>query len=190
MFCFFTFSTIKQIFCLYLIKIIEDHPYCVESAAENCAIISHQRNGEKPNKKTYTDVVAMNISQKNTVPSSNLNLETSSKLSNYKIDMSLLLKIRGLPWTTTKKDLRDFFVGVKLFEDLNGIHFISDDQNNFGVAYVQLASKKDYELAQRFHKKKLDGRYIEGKFRFWLKCCNHMLCHPSSYNYFIYFPSQ
>lgn len=165
-------STIENIFCFYPTKAIESRCCSsdIESATQNYAAISNQQNGEKSNKRTYTDVVAMSISQNDTVlnPKSGQNL-----LSNNKIDLSRLLKIRGLPWTTTKKDLRDFFVGVKLFNDLNGIHFISDDQNNFGVAYVQLASKKDYELAQRFHKKKLDERYIEGKFRRRLKCCKH-----------------
>lgn len=93
--------------------------------------------------------------------------ETEKKqesVPNRSIDSSLLLKIRGLPWTATKKDLRDFFVGIKILNDLDGIHFISDDQNNFGVAYIQLATKKDYELAQGYHKKKMDGRYIEGAY--------------------------
>lgn len=75
---------------------------------------------------------------------------------------SYLIKVRGLPWTTTKKDLLDFFVNVRISNGLDGIHFITDDQNNFGVAYIQLPTRKDYERAQNFHHKLLDERYVEG----------------------------
>lgn len=75
-----------------------------------------------------------------------------------------LIKVRGLPWTTTKKDLRHFFGNVRISHDLDGIHFITDDENNVGVAYIQLPTRKDYELAQAHHHKKLDERYIEGSF--------------------------
>lgn len=79
-----------------------------------------------------------------------------------------LLKIRGLPWTTTKKDLRNFFGNVNILHDLDGIQFITDDENNFGVAYIQLPTRKDYELAQAYHRHKLDERYIEGNIYFSL----------------------
>lgn len=73
---------------------------------------------------------------------------------------SYLIKVRGLPWTTTKTDLRKFFVNVQISND--GIHFITDDENNFGVAYIQLPTRKDYERVQKFDRKKLGDRYIEG----------------------------
>lgn len=59
---------------------------------------------------------------------------------------------------------------------LDGIHFISDDENNYGVAYVQLPTKKDYDLARKFDRKKLDERYIEGEsfysvvYLWWFWC--------------------
>lgn len=81
---------------------------------------------------------------------------------------SYLIKVRGLPWTTTKKDLRDFFAKVHILHGLDGIHFITDDENNFGVAYIQLPTRQDYEIAQTYHRKKLDERYIEGKTIFLL----------------------
>lgn len=77
---------------------------------------------------------------------------------------SYLIKVRGLPWTTTKKDLLDFFENVHISNGSDGIYFITDDQNNFGVAYVQLSTRKDYERAQKFHHKQLGDRYVEGKF--------------------------
>lgn len=36
-------------------------------------------------------------------------------------------------------------------------------QNNFGVAYIQLPTRKDYDRAQNFHHKLLGDRYVEGK---------------------------
>lgn len=81
-----------------------------------------------------------------------------------------LIKVRGLPWTTTKKDLRDFFSKVNISHGLDGIHFITDDENNFGVAYIQLPTRQDYEIAQTFHRKKLDERYIDGKTFFAFRC--------------------
>lgn len=75
---------------------------------------------------------------------------------------SYLVKVRGLPWTTTKTDLRDFLANVQISNELDGIHFITDDQHNFGVAYIQLPTRKDYERVQSFHRKKLGDRYIEG----------------------------
>lgn len=85
---------------------------------------------------------------------------------------SYLIKVRGLPWTTTKKDLRDFFSKVHILHGLNGIHFITDDENNFGVAYIQLPTRQDYEVAQTYHRKKLDERYIEGDaFLFYFLWC-------------------
>lgn len=78
-------------------------------------------------------------------------------------DTSYIIKVRGLPWTTTKKDLREFFSKVHILNDLDGIHFIIDDENNFGVAYIQLPTRNDYEIAKKYHRKKLEERYIEGK---------------------------
>lgn len=79
-----------------------------------------------------------------------------------------LIKVRGLPWTTTKKDLIDFFENVHISNGLDGIYFITDDENNFGVAYIQLPTRKDYDQAQKFHHKLLGDRYVEGNGK-WIK---------------------
>lgn len=80
-----------------------------------------------------------------------------------KIDVSRLIKVRGLPWTTTKTELRNFFSGIKIMDGVNGIYFIADDRNNIGVAYIRMASKKDFDRAKEFNRKNLDGRYVDGK---------------------------
>lgn len=77
-------------------------------------------------------------------------------------ETTYLVKARGLPWTTTKRDLIDFFENVHISNDLDGIHFITDDENNFGVAYVQLPTRKDYDQAQKLNHKQLGDRYVEG----------------------------
>lgn len=90
-------------------------------------------------------------------------------------ETSYLMKVRGLPWTTTKKDLRKFFTNVQISND--GIHFITDDQNNFGVAYIQLPTRKDYERVQKYDRKKLGDRYIEGGFGFFFLVLVSKLIH-------------
>lgn len=85
------------------------------------------------------------------------------KNGDYKIVLSRLIRLRGLPWTTTKKEIVQFFSGINILGGVSGIHFIPDDPNMVGVAYVQVGSKKDYDLAKGYHRKNLDGRYIDGK---------------------------
>lgn len=86
----------------------------------------------------------------------------SLNISNHR--QKPLIKVRGLPWTATKKEIRDFFSSVKILNDLNGIHFITDDQNaEHGVAYIEFASKKYHDMALGYHNRKLGERYIEGE---------------------------
>lgn len=51
---------------------------------------------------------------------------------------------------------------MHISNDLNGIHFVTDDDKNFGVAYIQVPTRNDFELARKYDGKKLDKRYIEG----------------------------
>lgn len=83
---------------------------------------------------------------------------SNSLKSNYS---SYFVKMRGLPWAATKSEIQKFFAGVQIHNGLDGIHFITDDQSNVGVAFVEFASKKYFEQALKYHKKKLDERYIE-----------------------------
>lgn len=101
---------------------------------------------------------------------------SNSLKSNYS---SYFVKMRGLPWAATKSEIQKFFSGVKIHNGLDGIHFITDDQSNVGVAFVEFASKKLFEQALTFHKKKLDERYIEvlkaSDHDFMLLAKNHTL---------------
>lgn len=76
-----------------------------------------------------------------------------------------IIRIRGLPWNTTVREICDFFEGVNILNGENGVHLITLATNNskpLGEAYIELASNEDFELAKSFHKKNLGTRYIEG----------------------------
>lgn len=80
-------------------------------------------------------------------------------------DIANIIRIRGLPWNTTVREICDFFEGVNILNGENGVHLITLATNNskpLGEAYIELASNEDFELAKSFHKKNLGTRYIEG----------------------------
>lgn len=77
-----------------------------------------------------------------------------------------IIRIRGLPWNTTKQEICDFFDGVNIVNGENGIHWVTLATNHtkpLSEAYIELASYDDFQRAQSFHKKNLGTRYIEGK---------------------------
>lgn len=76
-----------------------------------------------------------------------------------------IIRIRGLPWNTTKQEICDFFEGVNIVNGEHGIHLVTlatSTSKPLGEAYIELASGDDMQLAQSFHKKNLGTRYIEG----------------------------
>lgn len=84
----------------------------------------------------------------------------------FDYDCSQLIRIRGLPWSTTKKEICEFFKGVNILNGENGVHLITFAGKRLkplGEAYIQLASEEDFDLAQTFNRKNLGSRYIEGK---------------------------
>lgn len=80
-----------------------------------------------------------------------------------------IIRIRGLPWNTTKQEICDFFDGVNIVNGENGIHLVTLATNNtkpLGEAYIELGSEEDIQRAHTFHKKNLGTRYIEGTISF------------------------
>lgn len=93
---------------------------------------------------------------------------------NFNFDCTWLIRIRGLPWTATKKEIVEFFKGVNILNGENGVHLITLSGNKarpLGEAYIQLASEEDFNAAQNFHRQNMGPRYIESK-RF---SANHIL---------------
>lgn len=85
---------------------------------------------------------------------------------NFDYDCTWLIRIRGLPWTASKREILDFFNGVNILNGENGVHLITLSDNKsrpMGEAYIQLASEQDFNKAQTFHRKNMGQRYIESK---------------------------
>ncbi|XP_031625949.1 uncharacterized protein LOC116342460 [Contarinia nasturtii] len=145
--------------------------HCEVDFNENYVTKCSSQSDDNDHHPKYSDVISNNISggdsSRNTSPITTHSSDdlSESQARDISVDSgygtSYLVKIRGLPWTATKKDLRDFFAKVHIMNGLDGIHFIADDENNYGVAYIQLPTRKDYELARKFDRKKLNERYIE-----------------------------
>lgn len=89
-------------------------------------------------------------------------------MGNYNLHCSdYIIRIRGLPWNTSTKEILDFFDGLNIVNGENGIHLISLATNTtkpLGEAFIELATVYDFQASQRYHKKNLRNRYIEGKY--------------------------
>lgn len=108
------------------------------------------------------EVTPQPLQQQSCVRNSNESLVSKKSSNSLKSNnSSYFVKMRGLPWAATKSEIQTFFSGVPIHNGLDGIHFITDDQNNVGVAFVEFVSKKHFEQALTYHKRKLEERYIE-----------------------------
>jgi len=70
------------------------------------------------------------------------------------------VRLRGLPYGASKKDIADFFVGIQIAP--YGITLTMDqDGRPSGDAYVEFTSPDEAEKAMKKHKEKIGHRYIE-----------------------------
>merc|ERR1712025_326873 len=70
------------------------------------------------------------------------------------------VRLRGLPYEASKKDIADFFSGVSIVP--YGITITMDqDGRPSGNAYVECTSPAEAEKALKKHKEKIGHRYIE-----------------------------
>lgn len=79
------------------------------------------------------------------------------------------VRIRGLPWTITKREIVEFFDGVSIRGGEDGIHLVTLGANSSrpsGEAYIEFNSAEDARRALSFDMKHLRTRYIEGKITF------------------------
>lgn len=76
------------------------------------------------------------------------------------------IRLRGLPWSATHKEILDFLVNVEVINGSQGIHLVTSrvDGKNTGEAYVEVATQDDVEEARKLNKASMGHRYIEGKW--------------------------
>lgn len=82
-------------------------------------------------------------------------------------DNSFIIKLRGLPWTVTNKDILNFLKDIAIADGENGVHLITYSRNSTrpnGEAFVVCATEDDYKKSFYYNKKTIGKRYIESKF--------------------------
>lgn len=75
-----------------------------------------------------------------------------------------IIKLRGLPWTVTKKEIQEFLHDVDVWNGEDGIHLITFSRNGGrpnGEAFVECANEDAYQAAFQHNKDMLGHRYIE-----------------------------
>ncbi|XP_055700406.1 heterogeneous nuclear ribonucleoprotein H3 isoform X4 [Phlebotomus papatasi] len=74
-----------------------------------------------------------------------------------------IIKLRGLPWNVTVKEIKEFLKDVEFVNGDDGIHLVTSprDGRPNGEAFVECASEKDFNLAFEYNKNVMGHRYIE-----------------------------
>jgi RNA recognition motif-containing protein len=78
---------------------------------------------------------------------------------------STVIRLRGLPWNSTAKDILEFLVDVSVAGGDTGIHMAINprDGRPNGEAFVECATLEDVDKAFTYNKNILGHRYIESK---------------------------
>lgn len=73
-----------------------------------------------------------------------------------------IVKLRGLPWNTTKQEIYTFLKDCNIVNEEKGIHLTIDkDGRPSGECFVELLSHSDVEKAKAHDKENMGKRYIE-----------------------------
>lgn len=73
-----------------------------------------------------------------------------------------IVKLRGLPWSATSKEVLAFLKDCNIVGEEKGIHLITgDDGRASGQCFVELSSAEDVETAKGHNKEEMGTRYIE-----------------------------
>ena len=77
----------------------------------------------------------------------------------------LVVRCRGLPWSTTVDEIVNFFTGCEFKDGKESCHLtLTREGRPSGEAYIEMASQEDLDKALEMDKKHMGKRYIEGKF--------------------------
>ncbi|XP_074594968.1 heterogeneous nuclear ribonucleoprotein F-like isoform X2 [Brevipalpus obovatus] len=72
------------------------------------------------------------------------------------------VRIRGLPWQSSREDVLAFFEDCKIKDGVEGVHMTLSPQGRpSGEAYIELENEDEVEKAIKKHKKTMGSRYIE-----------------------------
>lgn len=73
-----------------------------------------------------------------------------------------VIKCRGLPWSTTVDEVREFFSDCNLLNGNESIHFtMTREGRPSGEAFIEMASDQDIELGLQKDRKNMGKRYVE-----------------------------
>jgi len=77
-------------------------------------------------------------------------------------DEGFVVRLRGLPWSTTNEEILKFFEDCHIVGGLNGIHMTYTREGRLtGEGYLELQDEEDVEKALKKHNEHLGTRYIE-----------------------------
>ncbi|KAK6629710.1 hypothetical protein RUM43_003528 [Polyplax serrata] len=75
---------------------------------------------------------------------------------------SYVIKMRGLPWSTTDEEILKFFNNCKVKNDKEGVHIIMTREGRpSGEAYVEMETDEDIEEALKKDREYMGSRYME-----------------------------
>lgn len=80
-------------------------------------------------------------------------------------DEGYVVKMRGLPWSTTVDEIMKFFGDCSISNGKNGVHMtMSREGRPSGEAYVEMDTPEDIEKACKRDRDHMGHRYIEGYY--------------------------
>lgn len=78
-------------------------------------------------------------------------------------DEGYVVRLRGLPWSTTVDEILKFFSDCKICHGKAGIHMtMSREGRPSGEAYIEMEREEDIEKACKRDRDHMGHRYIEG----------------------------
>ncbi|XP_043925319.1 heterogeneous nuclear ribonucleoprotein H isoform X1 [Protopterus annectens] len=73
-----------------------------------------------------------------------------------------IVRVRGLPWSCSTEEIREFFSDCKIVGETSGIHFtFTREGRPSGEAFVEMESDEDLKLALKKDRETMGHRYVE-----------------------------